>query len=220
MKDKLIDLLGDDSRYTLHSLHEDDRMCWNCGRIGAHRTSRYSYKLFCDQFCELAWRKKQEYEKKSEELTKAQLLEMLDSKNIEIIRQRSVISELGKEIRKRDHKFGSLLQQKYLENSDLKKQLEKTEEQLKALKNFLETKRDESEKEWIRRYGDVVNWELLKKACLKRDNYMCIVCKSTEDLRVHHLIPLSKGGKNELTNMITLCLKHHKEQHPDNPYIF
>lgn len=33
----------------------------------------------------------------------------------------------------------------------------------------------------------------------------CRTCKSTRELRVHHRIPLSKGGTNELRNLVLLC---------------
>lgn len=41
-------------------------------------------------------------------------------------------------------------------------------------------------------------------------SYPCEICSWNECTRdVHHIIPVSKGGKNLLTNLITLCPNHH-----------
>jgi hypothetical protein len=37
------------------------------------------------------------------------------------------------------------------------------------------------------------------------DNYRCANCGSTQDLTVDHIIPVSKGGGNERSNLRTLC---------------
>ena len=44
---------------------------------------------------------------------------------------------------------------------------------------------------------------------LDRDNYQCQVCDKTPSAQVHHIIPRSKGGRDELSNLITLCDKCH-----------
>src|SRR5262249_28624422 len=38
-------------------------------------------------------------------------------------------------------------------------------------------------------------------------------CESERWLEVHHILPVSKGGRNQLDNLITLCSTHHKLQH-------
>ena len=44
---------------------------------------------------------------------------------------------------------------------------------------------------------------------LKRDNFRCQICgRSAQDgvtLEVDHIIPISKGGKTEYSNLRTLC---------------
>ena len=37
----------------------------------------------------------------------------------------------------------------------------------------------------------------------------CCVCGTDEDLHLHHIIPLMRGGTNEAWNLLTLCRTHH-----------
>jgi hypothetical protein len=54
----------------------------------------------------------------------------------------------------------------------------------------------------------------LRRKALARDRHRCAVpgCRST-NLDVHHIHELSKGGKNVLSNLITLCEGHHVALH-------
>jgi len=55
-------------------------------------------------------------------------------------------------------------------------------------------------------------WETLERQVFKRDSYICQRCGkrfNKYDLSVHHLIPRSEGGSNDLRNLITLCRKCH-----------
>jgi len=54
----------------------------------------------------------------------------------------------------------------------------------------------------------------------RRDEYRCRIClkKSFElnsKLQVHHIRPVSIGGRDRENNLITLCDKCHKEVHKD-----
>lgn len=70
-----------------------------------------------------------------------------------------------------------------------------------------------------RRYS----WFEIRKLVLERDNYRCralvlrdgkyVPCNSTENLEVHHRVPLSKGGKTTPLNLITLCGRCHEARH-------
>ncbi len=52
--------------------------------------------------------------------------------------------------------------------------------------------------------GKVTN--KMRFAIYERDHYRCRKCgKSTDDLEVDHIIPISKGGKSTFDNLQTLC---------------
>lgn len=56
--------------------------------------------------------------------------------------------------------------------------------------------------------------ENLRIACLMRDNYQCKICKKKNlKLEAHHIIPRSEGGKDSITNLITLCSSCHSKVH-------
>jgi 5-methylcytosine-specific restriction endonuclease McrA len=45
----------------------------------------------------------------------------------------------------------------------------------------------------------------------------CGVCGNKQDLAVDHIVPLSQGGTNALSNLQILCETHHLEKHADDP---
>ncbi len=62
-------------------------------------------------------------------------------------------------------------------------------------------------------YGLKDAYQALIQEVLERDGRMCIECNSTLNLQVHHLVPLSKGGKSEKANLGTLCSDCHEKRH-------
>jgi 5-methylcytosine-specific restriction enzyme A len=40
----------------------------------------------------------------------------------------------------------------------------------------------------------------------------CAVCNTTEDLTADHIVPLSKGGANTLSNYRVLCRRHNSQR--------
>ena len=50
-----------------------------------------------------------------------------------------------------------------------------------------------------------MNKDKLWQAILERDNHRCIYCGSTEDLQMDHIIPVSKGGRDTITNVAVAC---------------
>jgi len=63
-------------------------------------------------------------------------------------------------------------------------------------------------------YG--VNWDNLRDDVLSRDGYECQESdgRCNGPLQVHHKLPLSKGGSNDVNNLVTLCFYHHSLKHP------
>ena len=58
------------------------------------------------------------------------------------------------------------------------------------------------------------DWDFIRKEALDRDNHKCKRCGSNYSLHVHHIVSLSRGGSNDLSNLITLCEDCHAQCHP------
>lgn len=56
-------------------------------------------------------------------------------------------------------------------------------------------------------------WDKLREIVLGRDQMKCVSCCSTNQLEVHHVVPLSRGGTNRLSNLVTLCKPCHHAAH-------
>lgn len=55
-------------------------------------------------------------------------------------------------------------------------------------------------------------WKDLRKQVIDRDNNKCRECGAENTtLSVHHVIPFNRGGSDELSNLVALCLKCHRE---------
>lgn len=55
------------------------------------------------------------------------------------------------------------------------------------------------------------------RAILKAAKAKCAKCGSTEDLDVHHIIDLSRGGTNDPTNLVIVCKACHDAIHNTIP---
>jgi len=63
------------------------------------------------------------------------------------------------------------------------------------------------------------NWSSIIRRIKRRDGYCCQECGKqysphSRYLRVHHKIPISKGGKSHGKNLVTLCWLCHTKKHP------
>lgn len=57
-------------------------------------------------------------------------------------------------------------------------------------------------------------WAHVRKLVLKRDKFVCVICKCDVDLQVHHDTYKNHFDElNHLEDLITLCRKCHKEHH-------
>jgi len=65
-------------------------------------------------------------------------------------------------------------------------------------------------------YGE--DWASLSFKCRQRDGWRCKKCgrkpESRRDIHADHIIPITKGGRNKLSNLQSLCVDCHKKKHP------
>ncbi|MGH2924728.1 MAG: HNH endonuclease [Solirubrobacterales bacterium] len=56
-------------------------------------------------------------------------------------------------------------------------------------------------------------WKSLRARALLRDGGRCVVCGTTRQLEAHHVVPVAKGGRDELVNLETRCEDCHRATH-------
>jgi hypothetical protein len=103
-----------------------------------------------------------------------------------------------------------MVEELLLENKKLKQELD----QYKSMPKVEVEK--VIEKVTITKYTSTLNGGIKKKV-KQRDNYSCTTCGYQEELHVHHKVPTSEGGTNELSNLTTICVYCHYEIHKDEP---
>ncbi|MBB6411857.1 RecQ family ATP-dependent DNA helicase [Mesorhizobium sangaii] len=62
------------------------------------------------------------------------------------------------------------------------------------------------------------HWVGVRRQVLERDGYRCVSCGcelKSREADVHHLLPRSMGGSDELSNLVTLCDGCHASHHPN-----
>lgn len=63
---------------------------------------------------------------------------------------------------------------------------------------------------------DSAEWIRSRKESLSRDGHQCVNCGAQTNLEVHHVVPLSRGGTNKPTNLVTVCRSCHAGSHEEN----
>ena len=56
-------------------------------------------------------------------------------------------------------------------------------------------------------------WLRIRSYILFRDGFRCQECGYYKHLEVHHIVPRSKGGTDEFSNLVTLCKECHDVIH-------
>ena len=60
---------------------------------------------------------------------------------------------------------------------------------------------------------NVKKWYSLRAKVFKRDNFTCQYCgKIGGKLEADHVVPFSKGGGDELSNLVTSCRKCNRQK--------
>ena len=66
-----------------------------------------------------------------------------------------------------------------------------------------------------RRYWNSIRSQI-KGIFRLRGELTCTVCGAEERLEIHHIIPLSLNGSNDISNLMVLCHDHHMAVHHDD----
>lgn len=98
----------------------------------------------------------------------------------------------------------------YYKNFDYDFELGKWTPNAKHKRNLKKYKENFTKKEKSLNNKD---YDLIRKAVIKRDNGICAHCGMIGDLQVHHLIYRANGGNDELDNLISLCVICHYDVH-------
>jgi len=62
---------------------------------------------------------------------------------------------------------------------------------------------------------DAETWDTIRKWVIRRDEFQCQGCTvGCTVMNVHHIIPVSSGGSDDPSNLITLCEDCHSQIHP------
>lgn len=56
-------------------------------------------------------------------------------------------------------------------------------------------------------------WRRRREKVLSRDNHQCVNCRCEKQLEVHHIVPVSAGGEDGISNLCTLCSDCHRRAH-------
>jgi len=59
----------------------------------------------------------------------------------------------------------------------------------------------------------------LKVVYIVKMSLLILICKESRIVHLHHIIPRSRGGKDEISNYVGLCPTHHMLVHNGDYYI-
>ncbi len=91
-------------------------------------------------------------------------------------------------------------------------------EQCSLVKKQFNAKKNEIDEWWrtscINFRGYPPDWEERRAEVIEGCSRTCVTCSCTQvPLHVHHIVPLSKGGSNDLSNLLALCENCHEDIH-------
>jgi HNH endonuclease len=53
------------------------------------------------------------------------------------------------------------------------------------------------------------SWDEIRHKVYERDGHRCVICGKKGKLHAHHIVPVKLSHDNSMTNLVTLCSKHH-----------
>lgn len=81
-------------------------------------------------------------------------------------------------------------------------------------------------------YDAGVNWKVIRRKVYKRDNFRCQICgvkcvaknNATEEtshriIQCHHKDPYKRSKNNDLSNLVTLCIRCHRSVHNGKAHV-
>jgi len=80
-------------------------------------------------------------------------------------------------------------------------------------KSKLPTTRPHTSPKALQAQADLQLYLQIRSKVLLRDNFRCQECNFYKHLEVHHIIPKSKGGSDDPSNLVTLCQRCHAKEH-------
>lgn len=83
--------------------------------------------------------------------------------------------------------------------------------------NDLEAEWQEYSEKYLnkRLYNTDINlWKKLSKKIMERDKYTCLYCGQIGGkLEIDHVLPISRGGTNDVDNLVTACQHCNRQKH-------
>lgn len=140
---------------------------------------------------------KAEKEKRLNEKAKIEL--KIELEKIELQKEKSRLQRIEEDKIRKEKEYKDKIKRKVLE-TEKKKQLEK-----EAIQELL----DSGDIDYNYYSGNKIREAIpseVKITVWERDNGKCVNCDSKESLEYDHIIPVSKGGANSVTNIQLLCL--------------
>jgi 5-methylcytosine-specific restriction endonuclease McrA len=70
------------------------------------------------------------------------------------------------------------------------------------------------------RKANSTHWKKIRAKVLAAGGYECVYCGANEKLSVDHVIPISKGGTDEMENLVVACIKCNSKKNSKMPHLF
>jgi len=118
----------------------------------------------------------------------------------ELLRSKNYYINNKEKVNEQHKKYYSLHKSEYLER------------QRKSLKDNPERSKDYVNKRRARILSNGV-FKLLKKELIKLYNSPCFYCGSLDLIEADHIIPLSRGGRHSIGNLVPACQKCNRSKH-------